>query len=196
MVPILVGACGGDDDDEVVATTAPTPTTVPVDVEVDWVERRIVVDGDVAFDLNFCDGEAPVLCVSRDGAQLGVLELGTYEGEAVADFDAWADDFYESMRADRIAACDPDYELDGDVPRSAPFARRDGIRYGFTGLVDDRVVERVIGHAVNDGADLRVLVANALADDGCLARESELPLAVLDELEPVVAAIAAGSSFG
>lgn len=161
---------------------------------VDWSTRTVALDGDVALDVQFCEGEAPFLCITDDGAHLGVIELATFDGP-VDDFDAWAASFYESIETDRIAACDPTYTLDGQEPVVASFAGALGVRYGFVGSAGGRPVEQVLAYAINDAGSLRLLVANALADDGCLSRESELPLEVMDELEPVLAAVAAGSRF-
>lgn len=197
LLPILlVAACGRGGDSAVVAAPDPTPTVppAPITATVDWTARTITMDGDVAFDVNFCSGDAPLLCITDDGTQLGVLELASFP-EPVLDFDAWASSFYDSIASDRTAGCDPTYALDGDKPVAAPFAGALGVRYGFVGSAGGRPVERVLGYAINDAGSLRLLVANALADDACLARESELPLDVIDDLEPVLAAIAAGSRF-
>jgi hypothetical protein len=185
---LLLVACGGGDDPDVAATeddpVAPVAT-------VDWAARTIELDGDLPFDVRFCDGDAPLLCVTDGGAQLGVIELATFPSSAVEDFGAWASSFYASMRADRVEACDPGYELEGDD------VAVDGewMRYGFTGAVDGVATERVVGYARNDGSSLQLIVANALADDACLARESELPLGAMDDVEPLLAAIVAGSTF-
>lgn len=196
LLPILLAACGRGGDGAVVAAPDPTTTQPPaaLTATVDWRARTITVDGDVPFDVNFCDGEAPLLCITDDGTQLGVLELATFP-EPVTDFDAWASSFYDSIASDRVTGCDPTYALDGEKPVAASFAGAVGVRYGFVGTTDGNPVERVVGFAINDAGSLRLLVANALADDGCLHRESELPIDVMDELEPVLAAIAAGSRF-
>jgi hypothetical protein len=197
LLPILlVAACGRGGDGAVVAAPDPTTTAppVPVTATVDWRARTITIDGDVPVDVNFCDGDAPMLCITDDGTPLGIFELASFDG-LVDDFDAWARTFFESVESDRVAACDPTYELDPQSPVAASFAGALGVRYGFVGTAGGRPVERVVGYAINDAGSLRILVANALADDGCLSRESELPLDAMDELEPVLAAIAAGSVF-
>ena len=196
LLPILLAACGRGGDGAVVAAPDRTSTTVPVPLTatVDWTARTIAVDGDLPFDVNFCDGAAPFLCITDDGTPLGSVELASFP-EAVTDFGEWAASFYDSIASDRVVGCDPSYVLDGEEPVAAPFAGAVGVRYGFVGSTDGRPVERVVGYAINDAGSLRLLVANALADDGGLHRESELPLDVMDELEPVLAAIAAGSRF-
>jgi hypothetical protein len=196
LVACVLVACG-DDDDDPTATTTTTSRIVEggTSATVDWTARTSTIEGDTGFDVAFCDGDAPLLCVERDGEALGVIELNEYPDGAVADFDAWAEDFYDSMRADRIEGCDPDYVLTGDAPEPARLSTLDGVRYGFTGTVAGTVVERVLGYAANDGTTLRVLVANALGEESCLAREGELPIEIMDDLAPVLDAIARGSRF-
>jgi hypothetical protein len=195
LLPILLAACGRDGDGAGVAAPDLTvPPPVPVTAVVDWDARTVALRGDTRFEVQFCDGDAPVLCIAEDGSHLGAVELGSYEG-TVEDFREWADVFYESVETDRVAACDPTYDLDGERPVVASFAGGLGVRYGFVGVADGRPVEQVLGWAINDAGRLRILVANALADDSCLARESELPLEAMDDLEPVLAAVAAGSRF-
>jgi hypothetical protein len=193
LLVALLAACG-DGSTRVVATTTTTVARpVPVTAAVDWAARTIEVDGDIAFDVNFCDGDAPFLCGTDDGAMLGSIELAAYP-EVVDDFDAWATRFYDAMAADRVAAC-PGYTLDGDDPVDVTFGGLPAVRYGFTGSVGGSPVERVIGYAANDGSTLRLLVANALSDDGCLHRESELPITAMDDRAPILAAVATGSRF-
>jgi hypothetical protein len=194
----IVAACTGDDDEVLTDTTTSTTAAAdPITAEVDWTARRISVDGDIPFDVNFCEGDAPMLCVVDDGSMLGSIELLSYE-DVIDDFAAWGNDFYASVEADRRTAC-PTYELHGDVPTTAPFAGAKGVRYGFTGTVADTVVERVIGVVANDGAGaVHLLVANALAENDeqtCLHKETELPIAAMDAIDPVLLALAAGSSF-
>jgi hypothetical protein len=194
----VAAGCTGDDDEVLTDTTTSTPAPAePVTAQVDWTARRISVDGDVPFDINFCEGEAPMLCIVDDGTALGAIELLSYD-DVIRDFVAWGNDFYASVEADRRTAC-PTYELQGDVPTPAPFAGAEGVRYGFTGTVESTVVERVIGVVANDeSGTVHLLVANALAEDDvqtCLHKEGELPVDAMDEIEPVLLALAAGSSF-
>lgn len=176
----LAAACGGDGGAAASTTLAPATTAAApgVTAAVDWTARTITVDGHDGPPVAFCEGAAPLLCVGEPGELLGVIALVTVAGGA----------------ADRREGCDPDVELEAHETADADVAGHDGFRYGLTASIGDRVVERVVGHGAVVGDDLHLLVLNALADDGCLARESELPLDVARQLEPVVAAIAAGSS--
>jgi hypothetical protein len=196
LTVLLVAACSGRGDDEVRTATTTSGSSSSVTATVDWTARTIAVDGDVPFDVNFCEGEAPMLCLVDDGTTLGAIELLSYDDE-IDDFAAWGADFYASVETDRRTAC-PTYALDGDTPVPAPFGDRNGVRYGFTGTVDGTVVERVVGVVANDDGTVHLLVANALAGNDvqtCLHREAELPVTAMDAVEPVLLALAAGSSF-
>jgi hypothetical protein len=194
VLAALVAACGGS---EVAAPPTVPVADVSVTASVDWEARTVEVTGLDGYEIRFCEGEAPVLCVSRGGDWVGAIELvsfpdgGSLLGRAV---EAWAAELYDSTAADRAIGCGPAYDIVGDDPEPEPFAGGEGHRYGFTGTVNGRVVERTVGHvAVIDG-DLHLLVVNALADDGCLGRESEVPVDAVDDLETVLAALAAGST--
>lgn len=204
LLPVIaLAACGGDDDDTSAAPPETTTTTVHdmdespiVTASVDWTARTVDVQNADAFTIEFCEGDAPMLCVNDVDVPLGIIERASFpDGVEDGDLDAWAQDFYDSIADDRVVGCDPDYVLEGDDPEPATFAGAEGVRYGFTGTVDGKVVERVIGvAAVRDDGSLDLLAANGLADDGCLSRESELPVQVMDELEPVLLALAEGSA--
>ena len=192
----VLAACGGE------TSTASSPTTVeprPPSVEavVDWRVRAVEVTGAGEFAIEACEGDAPFLCVSRGGETIGAIELATYPAGASALKDGpavWAAELFDTVVADRRTGCDPTYRLAPLEIEELPFAGETGFRYGFTGSTDDGIVEEVRGHGVLIGGDLHLLVLNALADDGCLAREGELPLDAVEDLTPVLAALAAGST--
>lgn len=195
VLALLVAACGGNDDNGASAPSTTSTSAPSVTATVDWVARTVTVDGDTRFDVAFCEGDAPLLCVSEGGAALGAVERSLFPSP-VADLHAWARANYASFARDRSAGCDPDYVLDGENPSPAHFGEIDGVRYGFTGRVGGRIVERVTGYVASTDAGLDLLVANALVDDGCLSRQSELPVDVMDDLEPLLGALAAGSRLG
>lgn len=189
----VVAACSGGGD----TTTAPTVPVADstVTADVDWAARTVTVTGVDGYDIDFCEGEAPILCVTRGGEWIGGIELLSFSGGTLLDdVDRWFADFVTSMGDDRRMGCDPAYEIEGDDLEPASFAAADGHRYGFTGRIDGRVVERVIGYAADIDGTTHLLTMNALADDGCLAREGELPVDAVDDLEPVLAALAGGST--
>ena len=191
----LLAACAGGGNSATPTTTTTGPAT-EVSATVDWRARTVDVAGLEGFGIGFCEGEAPFLCVSRDGAVIGAIELVSFPGGGAAldgGVDAWVADHVGSLAEDRRAGCDPGYQLTADDTGSVPFAGLPGYRYGFTGEIGGRPVERVVGAGVVADGHLHLLVLNALADDGCLAREGELPLDAVDDLAPVVEALAAGT---
>ena len=199
VVLLAVLAACGDGGTQTTGRAAPTTApiaTVEIDAAVDWDARTVEVDGLDGYDIEFCDGDAPMLCVTRAGDPIGIIELASFpDDEALAaGIEAWSDELVTTIAEDRRIGCHPAFEVVGDEPRPAPFAGEDGYRYGFTGRIADRVVERVVGHVAAVGGTLHVLTVNALADDGCLARESELPLDAVVDLTPVLAALADGST--
>ena len=199
VVLALLTGCGSDDDGGAAADPTTTTSRPPaaVTASVDWVDRTVEVEGVEGFDIDFCEGDAPILCVSRDGEWIGGVELASFPGGAGAlddGVEAWVDDLVRTLEDDRRRGCDPSYALTADDTEAVPFAEREGFAYRLTGTVDGRSVERVAGVGVVDGAHLHLLVLNALSDDACLARESELPLDAADDLEPVLRALAAGTT--
>jgi len=163
-----------------------------VTATVDWTARIVTVEG-TEFGVAFCEGEAPLLCItSPDGDHLGAFEHAEFD--AVDDLEAHAKEFSMTMREDRVAGCDPAFELEPATTVETTLFGAPGVRYGYTGSIAGREVERVVAHAANVDGRLHLVTANFLADDGCMSRESELPIGVADALEPVLDAVVAGST--
>jgi hypothetical protein len=197
MVLALLAGCGRGSTSETAAPTTAPVANVPVTATVDWGARTVEVAGLDDYQIRFCEGEAPILCVSQGGEWIGGIELGSYADGATmlaAGVEAWVEEFMEWLVDDRRRGCDPGYDVAGDDIAPAPFAGSTGWRYGLTGSIDGRVVERVVRHIVLVDGVLHSLGLNGLADDGCLAREGELPLEAVTDLEPALAALAAGST--
>lgn len=202
MALLLAGACssGSDHDDPSDNTTTSTAVEIvqPVRASVDWKARTVSISDSRGYTIEFCEGAGPLLCVSKPGEDvLGVIELiSRTDGAELTRVGApdWAEEFIASIAADRAKGCDPAYKLTPDRTIGADVAGRPGFRYSFTGAINGKTVERVVGFGTVIQGDLHILVLNALADNGCLNRESELPLADAKKLEPVVAALASGST--
>lgn len=199
VLAILLTACnsGGEKDEAATPTTTtvvPTPGFASVDWKARTVEFRKFL---MEYSVNFCEGAGPLICVSLDGDVLGVIELiSRTDGSEFTKMGApeWSERFIASIRSDRKRGCDPGYDLSPDKTIGATVAGRPGFRYSFTGRIKDRIVERVVGYGTVIKGDLHILVMNALADNGCLNRESELPLQDAKNLEPVLESMAAGST--
>lgn len=214
---LALAACGDGSAEAIPPTTTPTTGAAPTtsvdpaptigDAAVDWAARTADVDAP-GWEVAFCEGDAPLLCVARDASPVGVVEHLAYpvasvetlagaldDGDATAELEAWAGEHVATFTADRAEGCGDGYEVRGDPVVSASVGGTDGIRYGFTGSVGGRVVEHAAGFAAVEGERLVLVTASGLADDGCLARESELDVEDLEAFLPHLAAIAAGSTF-
>lgn len=188
---LLAGACssGSDKTDESSGDTTTTFTIPPrIEASVDWRARTVSVEGFDQYTIEFCEGAGPLLCVSKPGEDvLGVIELITRSDRSFN-----APSFLADIERDRKQGC-PGYVMRGKS-RTADLAGVAGTHYSWTGELNGRTVEHVVGIAAVNNAGLHILVMNALADNGCLNRESELPLTDATKLEPVLVALAKGST--
>ena len=200
MLALLLAGCGADDPAPVSTPPSTTTTTPPVAASVDWAARSLTVADAEGYAIEFCEGEAPVLCVTRDGAAVGAVELASFPVSSIdvladGDLAAWADDFAGAIARDRAAGCGDGYAVEADAPEPARLGGAEGIFYRLTGTLDGRTVERVAGVAAVVDGQLWLLTANALEDGGCLSREHELGVDDLDRLTGTLRALAAGSAL-
>jgi hypothetical protein len=209
---VLTGACGGDDgndggSDPPGASTSSTTSAVGAQVpEVDdWLARDLAVDLGGGFLLTHCEGDAPILCLSRDGESRGIVELSAFPVASLdevrqalpqgprAALEAHAGDHVRSLRADRIAGCGEGYTV---TPLA--FTVTEGpagpvISYGFTGARrGEPVSERTVQWAALRGDDLVLLNLSGYDDGACVPAEGEGTVADVVEVErrlrPVVEA--------
>lgn len=73
--------------------SAPPSTTTPP-ITVDWNDPDLDLEVGGGFRLRNCEGDAPLLCIERDGSTIGVIELTDHPGgdgqtlvQRVADHD-------------------------------------------------------------------------------------------------------------
>jgi hypothetical protein len=122
-------------------TTAPSPTEIPP--SIDWENPQNPVAVGVGWVIARCEGEAPLLCISRDGDIVGVVEwfvadpftYDVYDPEAdeEANLRAIAADFIDSFVADRAAGCGADYAVDPTRSGAARVWWRDRARLWVPG---------------------------------------------------------------
>ena len=205
----LLAACGGGDDASREAAPTSTITSMPGDVaageaiSVDWTTRTIEpaeVDG---WTLEPCEGDAPLVCLSRGGGEAtGAVELSEFalssftaleDKRGLDALEALADDAVTALAADRKEGCGVDYAVEADETVPQQVLGTDGLRYGWTATVDGEVVERNVSYAAIVGPTVYLLVAGALEPDGCMERLSEFRVDDLDDARPVLDRIAAGS---
>jgi hypothetical protein len=196
---LLLGACS-----EPPARPAEVPPVAESSTAgvVDWDRREVSFDFP-GWEITFCEGEAPFLCVARGGEPVGsiellrtpvrehrvisgVLERGGSEQEAL---ETAAADFLAALAADRQIGVGEAYQLDADPPAAATVMGKTGIRLTATGRLGDRIQEHIVQYQVIDAGTLYLLAATGGDDpySGNFAVED------LDAFGPAFAEIAAVS---
>ncbi len=179
------------------------PVGQPADpVLLDWdqvVDPVDLGDGWAAAD---CPGEAPLVCLTRNGIAVGHVERMAFpiadpprgDGGDLAWLFARAEAFATGLAADRRLGCGEDYVLEFAPHDAVWFGGVEGVRYAFTGsLADGTVVERGVAFLAIEGHHQEVLAANAYAEGGCLAAEGAWTVDGLAAAEPVLELLAARS---
>jgi hypothetical protein len=172
---------------------------------LDWASRT----GEVAalgWTAEFCEGDAPLLCVARDGAYVGSVELlrwPLHEVPAAAAVLARGGSVYQALafaaadllgvlEADRRIGYGPGYTTVGDVPAVLAVSGGSGLRSGYSGIFEGRVRERTIQYRVILGDTVFLLSATAVETP----MEGEFRIADLGAALPVLDRVAAASRFG
>ena len=152
----FAGACGGDADGgkEVPrdpTTTSTTATGAPL--AVDWRARTVTPSSVGPWEVRFCEGDGPLICLHRDGTLRGALEVNTFPLDSFDDpsLDAIAEDTVRTFQADRKDGCGADYVVRADPKRSYPVLGTDGRRYGWSVPKDGAIVERNLTYARRQG---------------------------------------------
>lgn len=173
LLGVLLVACGD---------AAAEPEPEPAGEAVDWTDPGRVVTFDGGWAVRACEGDAPLLCVERDGTPVGVVEATTYP---VASFDTLdpertADEnlrtlaagFVETFEADRAAGCGAEYVFE-PLP-AAPFTlgAEPGVVYGFAGTMPDgQASELNLQYAAIVGDRIVAVTAIAYDEGGCPGRD-------------------------
>ena len=210
---LLVGACnGGDDAPEPTTTTSARATTTTTTVApavgepiaADLGARTVTPAQADGWELAFCEGEAPMVCLSKPARTdpSGVLELNTFPLDSFpslqgktgqAALEALAAESVRTFVADRKDGCGIEYVVEGDPTRPQTVLGVDGLRYGWTATVGEAVAERSVTYAAIVGDEVHLLVTGALPKSrGCIERLSEFLLEDFDSALPVLDRIAAG----
>lgn len=182
-----LAACGSESSDHSGGPPAHRSSVL------DWTPRHVDVDDD-RWTVAFCEGDAPILCLTDEAGNRGGVELTTWNAagydvirqawDAGADdvgaLEALAEDHAEIFVADRAEGCGSDYEVVPDEPTVVDMGGHEGLRFGFRGIRDGVTVEHSLIHAVIVDGLLHLMSTSALADDGCLGREGEFDIATFD----------------
>ena len=200
-----LSACSSDHQ----AVSASTTTTVAPTAAIDWTAPA-PTDVGQGWSVRDCEGDAPLVCVDRDGAPAGVLEIGRFPLDSLSEvvaarqqdgdraaLDTQAKVFLRDLSADRKEGCGIGY---GIAPAPVAHLRAaDGpvVRYGFTGTGDDgSPSERIVQYAGIRGTTLVILTANAYDVGGCLPPEgTAFTSGLLAEFEPQLEAAVKTSPF-
>lgn len=163
----------------------------------------VLPDGSVVV---HCEGDAPLLCIGRNGEPVGLLALSNFdlspdlraavEADALEDgLRRWADDHLRSMAADRAAGCGDGYTFAAEDVASASIGTQPGVHVGFTGTEDGAITEHVRSYVTVADAKLWIVTAEAASPDGCMASDELLVFepSVMAELLPLLDRVVAGT---
>jgi len=180
---IIANAGDGNDERATAPTTAPPTTTAPNTSapRIDWVRTGDVGLGD-GWHVVDCEGDAPLVCVEKDGVPVGFIEYISFDVSTLPNVDAAAGDreallaqgcdYLDAISEDRAQGCEPGHRFVPDKTRVAEAADGLVVRYGFTAtLSDGRPSERTIQWAGIRGEDLVLVSAAAYDAGGCLGTE-------------------------
>jgi hypothetical protein len=221
---LVVAACGGDEAEQTTTTTASptttsaptttttttqptTTTTVPTETGViDWDDPSRIVTLADGWTVARCEGQAPLLCVARDGEVVGVVEWFVADPYTYTMFDPELDDqtnlraiaasFVAAFEQDRTSGCGADYVLEPFEPAAFDLGGAPGLAYGFRGTTGDGMPsELILQYATLAHERLVLLVAAAYDEGGCPGKDdlTSFDSASLDEFRPHLEALLAES---
>lgn len=178
--------------------------TAPIVASWDPTAPPVGLGGGLA--LADCDGDAPLLCVFDGGAEIGHLEALHYPapeqlaGSSGDELDSALRELAATqardMAADRAAGCGADNEVMPDAPSTTTVDGQQGLRYGFTTVVDGEAVERVVTWATVRDDQLHLVVAAAVAPGTCMDDGMRwFAPAVLGDLVPLLDRVVAGTAL-
>ncbi len=169
---------------------------------VDWDDPAQVARFDGGWSVRACEGDAPLLCVERDGLVVGIVEAASYELASFSDLDpaasadanlrALAAGFVDTFRTDRAAGCGADYRVDPVEPAPFRLGDTEGLAFGFAGTRDDgRPSEMSLQYAAITGDRIVSVAAVAYDEGGCPGRDdlSSFDTATLTEFRPMLETI-------
>lgn len=176
----LVTSCG--DATASTTTDGPGVTSAPAGVVVDWSDPTARVELGDGWSIGKCEGDAPLLCVERDGVGVGLVEALTYPIDSfdvldptASDSDnllAFADDFLGWVTPDRAAGCGSDYRLEPFPVTPFGLGGSEGVAYGYTGTMGDGSPSELnLQYATIRGDDIVLITAIAYDEGGCPGRD-------------------------
>jgi hypothetical protein len=191
LMLMTILACGGQGADP----------DVPPEGEgrvVDWTDPDKVVEAE-GWTVTACEGDAPLLCVGREGVTVGVVEAISFPLDSFEDLDPSADpeanlerlaaDFFEAIRSDREIGCGPGYQFDELPPEPFVLGGTPGMAYGLRGTMPDgSPSEFNLQYATISGDQILLITAVAYDEGGCSGRDdlSTFHSATLAQFQPLL----------
>ena len=217
LVLALAGACDGDGDGDGAGDGAAAPPTSPstsatptstasvAPLAIDWSGRTISPATVGPWSVRFCEGEAPLICLDRDGRPAGAIERSEFPVSSIpslqqaleakvtarAALAVLAQQTVETFAADRKEGCGTDYLVTAEPVVAQPVLGGEGVRYGWSARVGGEVVERSVTYAAVREGVLHLLVAGGLAEGGCVEKLGEFGVQDLEAALPVLDRVAA-----
>lgn len=206
LLVLLLAACSsGTSGDPRPAATAPassspplSPVAVPV---VDWGAIPSSVDLGSGWSAGSCGGDAPYLCIRRDGRVVGTVELfgvpvATYDlpgfEEALGRSDhlgalrILVADYYTVVKQDRLAGFGAGYAVETEEPEKVDVSGGDGLRYGFTGTAGGAVDEQSRSYVTIRDGEVWTQAAGAVSPSSMADGEIQFTAEQLAELAPLL----------
>ncbi len=165
-------------------TKATTTTTQPPETEasIDWSDPTVVVTFDDGWTIHKCEGDAPMLCVEKDGEAVGSVEAAAFPISSFPDLDPKADDatnlegyakgYFTAFAEDRAEGCGADYAFTPIDTAAFDLGGTSGVSFGFVGTMPDGSPSELnLQYATIVDADFVSIVAAAYDEDGCPGRD-------------------------
>lgn len=215
LLVVFTGACSSTE-----ATPLPEPTSSPAapdtggtplprepataPIVASWAPDAPATELPDGWTMRDCPGDAPIICVDRDGAIAGRLVLDSFPLDtalAAAEDDeataaalrANAESRIDGLKADRAAGCG--YEVTGDSIADVLMGGLPGVRAGIRSRSADGTAELVMTYATVSSGQLWILVAESAAEGTCMD-DAEMDLftpSALDAFLPVLDRVVAGT---
>lgn len=194
---LLLAGCTADSPDPGPTTPAPTGSPGP-EVAIDWSQRPAQpVELAGGFTAVACPGDAPFLCISKDGRTVGFVEYLSFAASPGGTLADVIQDDYRSFTSDRETTCPDGFEVRTVEPASAGVGGGDGMRSEYS-VVDEsgETVERYVKYWMLAGDQVHLLSAEAQEEKSCSPAEGEVfSDSLLSEFEDSFRAVAEGSRF-
>src|SRR5579883_1610804 len=204
-----------------VTAAEPAKPVLPANLRAVNIWKRVLGNTklSVPWRANPCDSNAPLLCVSYQGAFVGTVEMGTYLVETRADLrqklldagipaksdysdpkfrsrvtaalKAWVEDYYKAFKQDRTTEYGNKIAFTTQSPTEVTIGKLTGLRYGFSGVkrANEGIHEQHIGYVAFDGTTLYVITT---AFDAASETGKFKVLADLQRFEPQLKQLVAG----